>query len=248
MAYVQRANESIVDDIDATSDEHRARRLSIYYNAYRIRLRGSIEVDHPALGVYLGDDGFETLAAAYIDTHPSDQTSLRHFCDHLPDFLRHNKPFSDFGVLSQLAEFERLLMDVFDAADSDAQPMDNLTSIPATQWPSIKLLFHPSVRLYVSSWNSVEIWRAIKANQKPPEALQSENQAWLVWRNFDRLTEFRSLAADEYAALSNALDGVAFAGICESQLEWSAETIVAQNVLDMLRMWFTAGIVISIDI
>ena len=207
LAYVQHANEDIVSDIHASSDEERLRRLSIYYNAYRIRLRGSIEVDHPTLGIYLGDDGFEQMATAYIDSHPSEQTSLRHFCDHLPEFLRHNEPFSAVGILSHLAAFERLLMDVFDAADSNSVNFDVLSALPAERWPAITLELHPSVRFYVTSWNSVEIWRAIKSGQQPPTAAESDNRAWLVWRNHDRLTEFRSLTVAEYTALLEAQNG-----------------------------------------
>lgn len=244
MAYVQHASDGIGADIHAVSNDERSRRLSIYYNAYRIRLRGSIEVDHPALGIYLGDEGFERMATAYIDSHPSTYTSLRHFCDQLPKFLRRNRPFSDIGILSHLAEFERLLMDVFDAADSSPANFDALSTLPVERWPSLKFELHPSVRLYVTAWNSVEIWRAIKSEQRPPEAARSDSQAWLLWRNTDRLTEFRSLNIEEYTALSHAQHGQTFAALCESQMEWATDDEIAGRVLGLLRKWFDAGLIV----
>lgn len=243
--YLRHADMTIADDIVGGTSEERARRLSIYYNAYRIRLRASIETDHPVLGVYLGDDGFERMAAAFIDQHPSCETSLRHFCDALPDFLRLQAPFSGIGMLAELARFERLLMEAFDAADADQAGDDFLSSLPAEQWPGLVLQLHPSVHSYVSSWNSVDIWRAIKAERTPPDAQQGEKSAWLLWRNRELLTEFRSLSVDEYSMLVSVLNGECFAQVCESMLEWHREDQAAARVLSILRDWIGSGLIVT---
>jgi hypothetical protein len=246
MDYLLHADESIAEEIASDTSHERARRLSIYFNAYRIRLRGSMEIDHPVLGIYLGDEGFEQMVTAYINAQPSTQTSLRHFCDRLPDFLRQHSPYQEIGELAPLAEFERMLMDVFDAADSPVDSMDSLISLPPEQWPSMRLDFHPSVRIYQTPWNCVEIWRAIKAGEAPPQASQGDSQAWLLWRNTERLSEFRSLPMDEYVTLEHALRGVAFAGICEALLEWHEEHEVAQRAFALLNIWLSTGLIASV--
>jgi hypothetical protein len=248
MDYLLHADESIAQDIASDSSSERARRLSIYFNAYRIRLRGCLEIDHPTLGLYLGDEGFEQLATAYIDAQPSTQTSLRHFCDGLPDFLRQHSPFREIGELAHLAQFERMLMDVFDAADSPLDNLDSLTSLPPEQWPWMSLEFHPSVRVFQTPWNCVEIWRAIKAGDAPPKASRGDAQAWLLWRNKDRLTEFRSLPMDEFVTLEQALGGMPFSGICEALLEWHEENLVAPRAFALLNSWFTAGLIASVQV
>jgi hypothetical protein len=54
-------------------------------------------------------------------------------------------------------------------------------------------------------WNEVEIWRAIKAQQTPPDAVLGDKRAWLLWRNQKRLTEFRSVPMDEYTLPSKSV-------------------------------------------
>jgi len=245
--YLLHADDAIASDIVGGSDEKRARRLSIYYNAYRIRLRGSIETDHPVLGVYLGDDGFDRMSADYIAKYPSAYTSLRHFCDRLPEFLRSEPPYSDIGVLSDLAKFERLLMDVFDAADATSIDMNTLSDIPAEQWPEMMLRLHPSVRCFATQWNCVDIWRAIKAGQSPPNSVCSDNQAWLLWRNDDHLTEFRSVSVDEFHLLNAAINNDTFASLCEALLEWHAVDEVAEKAWQFLSRWTESSLIIAAD-
>ena len=55
-------------------------RLVIYANAYYARLRSTIETDHDILAHYLGDDWFEGMVRAYINSKPSKFKSLRQFC------------------------------------------------------------------------------------------------------------------------------------------------------------------------
>ncbi len=245
--YLQHADMSIATDIAASTDDECQRRLSIYYNAYRIRLRGSIETDHPVLSVYLGNDGFERLATAYISKHPSAETSLRHFCDALPEFLRQQSPYSEIEVLAQLAMFERLLMDAFDAADAAPLTSDFFSSLAPEQWPQLTLRLHPSMRIFVTDWNCIDIWRAIKAERVPPDAQQNNHRAWLLWRNQERLTEFRSMAVDEHAMLQSIVRGENFAAICTVMLEWTGEDAVADRVLSHLRRWIDAGLIVAIN-
>lgn len=243
--YVRFADTSIETDISGDTAEERSRRLSIYYNAYRIRLRDCIETDHPVLGIYLGDDWFEKVAAAYIDACPSTHTSLRFFCDSLPEFLRTNQPFAMKPELSQLADFERLLMNVFDAAGASRWPDEHLATIQADDWPGLTIRFHPSVHCFVTDWNVVEIWQAIKADRTPPKATKDVKQGWLLWRNQERLTEFRSLPMDEYTMLENARIGAKFSAVCEVLLEWHSEEDAAPRALAILRRWVADGLIIA---
>ncbi len=243
--YLTHTDEAIAKDIESVDEVVRARRLSIYYNAYRIRLRGSVEIDHPVLGLYLGDDLFEKMVSAYIDAYPSNQTSLRHFCDQLPAFLKLHEPFASNKVISNLAVFERLLMDVFDEAGARRLDHDFLSTLPAAQWPSLTLTFHPSLREFVTPWNSVEIWQAIKAESTPPPASEGKHKAWVVWRNRERLPEFPSLPMDEYSLLNAAKAGQSFANLCEQLLEWHGEDAVASRAFSILQEWLKRGWIVA---
>lgn len=245
LSYLRYADSAVEADVSGDSVEERSRRLSIYYNAYRIRLRDCIETDHPVLGIYLGDEWFEQLAAAYIDARPSTNTSLRNFCDQLPDFLRNEQPFATKCELSSLAEFERLLMDVFDAPGASRWSDEHLTAICPQDWPGLTIGFHPSVCCFVTDWNVVEIWQAVKADRTPPKAREGAEQAWLLWRNQAKLTEFRSLPMDEYAMLQSARIGSEFSTVCASLLASHSEEDAAPRALTILRRWVADGLVIA---
>ncbi|QMU62326.1 MAG: DUF2063 domain-containing protein [Gammaproteobacteria bacterium] len=219
-------------------------RLGIYGNAYKVRLKGSIENDHEMLGIYLGDELFDLLAAGYIESKPSHYTSLRDFCQHLPEYLRTTAPFSDHPIIAEIADFERLLLIAFDAGNAQRATIEELTAIPQEQWPDLTLRFHPSLQIYTTDWNSVPSWQALKAEKSPPQQEELKAQ-WLIWRNRDRITEFRSLANDEHAMLSGFLQGSNFAEICEELLEFHVEEEVASHAIQHLTSWLKIGIISS---
>jgi hypothetical protein len=217
-------------------------RLSIYANAYRVRLRQAIETDHEILWRYLGDELFSRVAEAYIARHPSSSPSLRHFADGLPELLAEGAPFNEHPELAELAGFERALMDVFDASDAERVGVDALRAIEAAQWPTLNLRFHPSVRIYSTHWNSVEIWKALKADH-PPMQVRHRPTHWLLWRGTSHLSEFRPLRAEEMTLLSAALDGANFAELCECLLEHRSADAVSATLLEYLVSWLEAGLV-----
>lgn len=218
-------------------------RLNIYRNAYQVRLKQALETDHEMLGLYLGDDLFEIMAVGYIETHPSGVTSLRHFGDRLPEYLANAEPFNAHPLISELAYFERRLLDVFDAADARRAPLSALKEIPADDWPGMTLRFHPGTQLFIAGWNSIESWKALKAGQEPPAAQLQGDAYWLLWRGTDLLSEFRPLDEDEYTLLSLAIEGNSFAAMCESLLSRHAEDRIGAISLHYMARWFEQGIV-----
>ena len=190
-----------------------ATRLNIYRNAYRVRLKQALETDHEMLGLYLGDELFDVMASGYIEAHPSHFTSLRYFGDRLPDYLAQTAPFSEHPMISELALFERRLLDVFDAADAARLPLSALGGIPPDDWPGMTLRFHPGTQLFMAGWNSIECWKALKAGQEPPAPHMQGHTHWLIWRGEDLLSGFRPLVEDEYRLLVLALEGNLFAAM-----------------------------------
>lgn len=224
-----------------------ATRLDIYRNAYQIRLTQVLETDHEMLGLYLGDDLFEVMAKGYIESYPSGYTSLRHFGEHLPDYLEVAEPFNAHPILGELACFERRLLDVFDAADSTRTPLSVLQAMPASDWPGMTLRFHPSTQLFTANWNSIESWKALKAGQEPPAAQLQEHAVWLLWRGDELLSEFRPVDEDEYRLLSLAIEGNSFAALCESLLSHHDEDRIGAIILHYVSRWFEQGVITEIN-
>jgi hypothetical protein len=241
LAYLLNGDSRITSEIVDQAPVGRKTRLAIYANAYRIRLRETLETDHEMLGLYLGDDLWDRMVDGYIDDHPSSYRSLRQYGDALPEWLRNT--FADYPQIYELALFERRLLVSFDAADACRVGADELAALPAMRWPSIRLRFHPSVQPFPVESNCVEIWQALKAGEPPPDAATQPDSWWLLWRGEDRLTQFRSLPAEESALLRHFLAGGDFAGACEQLLTTYSGDDVAQIGLGLLMNWLETGLV-----
>ena len=243
--YLTADNGDIIEQVAEQGRIDRAARLSIYQNAYYIRLKDCVETDHPILGLYLGDDLFEQMVTGYIRRHPSRYPSLRQFGEHLPGYLTENEPFRSHPIIAEIAAFERRLMDAFDAADCPAAGLTDLQALSAEQWPAMKLAFHPGLQLFEARWNSVECWKALKNNQTPPGA--REQQAWwIIWRDRDRLTQYRHLSVDGLVLYRCFHDGYTLADACELLKEHLPDEQIGPAVLDHLQSWCNLGLVRSL--
>ncbi|SFN49137.1 HvfC/BufC family peptide modification chaperone [Dokdonella immobilis] len=221
--------------------------LSIYANAYHSRLREALEADHPVLSAYLGDTLWLKFCAGYTADHPSQVRSLRFFGSRVPDWLARNAPFSAHPVIAELAQFERALLDVFDAADAPRLDWAAMGPLDAQSWPTLRLRFHPSVRLLVLSTNAVEVWRALKDEEAPPAAAASNAAARLLWRDEERVTRFRPVVQAELAALAAVLiDEKDFSGLCERlACDHPADSVPAMAI-GFLRQWFDEGVICAL--
>jgi len=223
-----------------------ATRINIYTNAFSARFIETIETDHPILGSYLGDELFDKMTSGYISAHPSHFTSLRQYADALPEFLANNSPFSAHPIISELAQFERLLLTSFDAKDNDTLNFSALTELAPEKWPEVQCHFHPSLQIFNCEWNSVETWRALKQDKTPEPARQQKGVSWLLWRNADRLTQFRSIDKTELAMLQGFLHGDDFSQVCETLAETMTEDLVPSKAVEVLKLWFESQLIISI--
>jgi hypothetical protein len=242
----QNTGEQFHGWVDEQAGLPAVQRMQIYANGYVLRLRETIDTDHELLGLYLGDDLFDKMVEGYVRAHPSTFRSLRQFADALPDYLAEDDFFSQYPQISELAAFERRLINAFDAADSEQASFTDLQAIPPEQWPSITFRFHPSVQMFSCQTNAVECWQALKQQQTPPAPETGELRFWLIWRGSERLTEFMSISPAQHALLMGFLKGNDFAQQCETMLQWFSEEDAAMQVLQALQAWFQMGIIRSI--
>ena len=242
MDYLRHNNTDVFSRIEAAGSVTIETRLNIYKNAYRIRLRETIDNDHPLLGIYLGDELFQEMADAYIDTFPSKQVSLRHYADDLPVLLKRTEPFCHHPILAELAAFERLLLTSFDAANSPRLAQSDLQELAPEYWPGKVFKLHSSVQLFYSDWNSVESWQALK-QECAPEAAREKKGAWLVWRNPERLTEFRPLDEEELALLQQLVLGHSFEQLCLVLAARNPGQDVTELASNYLKNWLQAGLI-----
>ncbi|WP_194866966.1 DNA-binding domain-containing protein [Pseudoalteromonas sp. PPB1] len=217
-------------------------RASIYQNAYRIRLTKVLEQDHEMLGLYLGDDLFDDMVNGFLTQYPSTDPSLRHFGDRLPEFLAYHSPFSDHGILSEIAQFERLLLQAFDAPDAPRLTMQALQQIPANLWPNVVFTLHPSARLLACQFSAVESWQALKQTDTPPQAELATRHYWLIIREPDLRTAFHPLSHSDYICLTTLKEGLPFSFVCEAAANLHQDTEAGtQAVMQLLQKALNAN-------
>ncbi|WP_339409256.1 HvfC/BufC N-terminal domain-containing protein [Pseudomonas sp. EA_35y_Pfl2_R5] len=215
--------------------------LAIYHNAYRARLLETLRGDYPAVHDWLGDEEFDALALAYLSAHPSQHYSLRWLGAQLADFIDGYLVPAQAAPLSELARLEWAFTLAFDAADASVLSMAQMAELAAEDWPTLQVRLLPSVQWLACRHNSLALWRACKEQGEFPGSQPlSEVESCLVWRDH-LITRYRSVAADEAAALQGmAVQGWNFAELC-GELAHLGEQAPVQAV-SWLRQWLSDGL------
>ncbi len=241
--YLLRREGTIAGEIAGDARLDATERLEIYANAYRLRLIEALEGDFVALKAHVGPERFEEIARAYIDAHPSDHFSLRHFGRHMADFLAATSPYRNEPPLAELAAFDWALTDSFDAADSAIATVEDMAKIAPEAWPHLVFVPHASVQRLNLEWNAPTIWKAADKNETLPAPEKALHPiSWVMWRQGLQIY-FRSLAVDEAFALDALLRGENFGAICEDLTEWVDAQNVALHAAGLLKQWIADGLI-----
>lgn len=220
--------------------------IRTYIHAYSARLVEALDNDHPCLGAYLGDSLWQSMCTGYIEKYPSQYCSLRNFGDLLPEYLQHADEFRKYPEISELAQLERQFLNCFDAPDADRVDFSVLLGMSESDWPVLQLSFHPSLLVYTYKYNTMEVWQAMKSRAKAPQIRAFDNY-WLLWRDADCVSSFRSVDYEEYHALLYCLHGGNFSQLCALLLESHGPDEVPAIALGLIKSWCADGWVIHIS-
>jgi hypothetical protein len=224
-----------------------AHRAFVYFNAYRRRLVEVLQNDFPGVRALAGEDGFEALAAGYIDACPSRHPSLRHFGGRFADYLRADAVASARPELADMAAFEWLFNACFDAADATPIGVDAIAALAPERWLDLRFRFLPGLRRLGLRTNAPGIWKAVKAGEPPPPADAGAERPWVLWRSgFD--VSWRPLEADEAVALDAALAGATFPDLCEALFAHAAdEQAVPLRAATLVKRWVADCMLAGVD-
>lgn len=227
----------IIDDTKVGADK----RLSIYADAYRLRIIEALSAAYPKLHKLLGDDLFDTTARRYIDQYPSKYRNMRWVGDRMSEHLL--KVLPQHPIAAELARFEWALGLAFDAKDASIVTVQDLAAIPPDKWGGLSFFLHPAVQLLELEWNVIPVWQALDAEATPPSPLQNKAPC-LVWRT-DLNSHYRSLDVQEFKALQQIQAGVSFGDLCETLFETLGESST-QQAAQYLASWLETGIISQI--
>lgn len=224
-----------------------ARRLGIYFDAYRLRLVEALQSDYSALLAVMGESDFEQVARQYIDATPSVHRNLRWYGQSLSAFLRASAINAERPWLADLADFEWTISLAFDAADQVSLTFEQLAGLEPSLWPVVTFNFHPSLQVLELATNAPALRKAIdEGTSVPAPEKLAEPVSWLLWRK-DLTVLFRSLPAAEFAALTQARAGANFTALCEGMCEWTKAEEAAGQVAGMLRTWVDDGLIVAVN-
>ncbi len=222
-------------------------RLGIYRNAHRVRLIEALDDTYPVLHAVLGDEVFVALGGEFVAAHPSIHRSIRWYGSELAQFLCRQPPYAGQPILAELAQLEWTLAEVFDSADAQSVPRAALSATDAAAWSRLRFEFHPSLRRLAFQWNTAAVWQAMSRGDGPPDPACAQQPApWLLWRQ-NLQNYFRSMPADEAAALDSALRGRDFGGLCETLAEHLPVDEIPLRAASLLGAWADSGIIAGIN-
>lgn len=240
-ALQRRLQHGDVDVAAFVRDERRDARLRLYADAYRLRLAEALGNDFPALRAHLGEDVFAALAEAYLHAHPSTHKSLRWFGREFPDWLRQRD-----ALAAQLARFEWLQGEAFDAADAPPSTLQALTALPPHAWPNLRLSLQPALRLLRAPASVPVLVDAFNRDEVLPPLRDEDAADWRLWRR-ELQVHWHRLDADEAALLRLAQTGADFAQLCEALQPFHDENQIPARAIGLLKRWLEDGLIAAID-
>jgi hypothetical protein len=218
-------------------------RLGTYTEGYRIRLLEALETTYPGVKAALGDAEFERTVRQFIAAVPSTHYSIRYYGESLGDFIGATRTETDAEVLQDLARWEWVLAEVFDAPDDAPIGSEHLAAIAPESWPLVCFVLRASVRSVAISSNAVLWWRWAREGGDKPAAFESTAAAsWRLWRQGVR-TLFRSMDATESAALAVASAGGTFGEMCEVIAQQVGVADAPLRAASILNGWFADEII-----
>ena len=242
--YLLVENDGFAAAVRDTRKADRSTLLDVYRDGYALRLIEVLTSDFPGLLAMAGPADFDHLARAYIAAHPSRYPSVRWFGQHLAGFMAKTPPYDRSPAAAEMASFEWLLGEAFDAPDAAPVAAAALMALPAEAWETLTFAPLPSLRRATFAFEVPRAWQRreeVEAGNLEVEAASAPAR-WMIWRP-ERISNFRSLETDEAAMLDAMIDGRPFPELCEMIATPVSEDQAAARAASLLRAWVEEGVI-----
>lgn len=193
-------------------------RLGIYVDAYYERLMECLREEFPATREAAGGEFFDALAFGYLQHHPSRSYTLARLGSEFPRFLADSRlharavpegagaTWCDWII--ELATFERLLRDVFDAEGTEGrEPVDLGQAINARpdDWGRLRLVAAPCLRLAQFGHAVHDFWSRFKSGEAQVEHPPETTYLALYRRDYSVRTQ--ELGKAQFVLLDRLMQG-----------------------------------------
>ena len=210
-------------------------RLAIYHNAYRVRLIDVLLDTFEHTAIYLGDDWFRQLAAAYVQSHHSTHNNIGLYGREFPKYLA--LQLADDLEVAELANMDWKLRRAFDGADSTVMTLVHMQQLASAESEIHQLQPVATLSVNTQHFNTLEIWHAINQDTQPPlvERLPQPVDV-LIWRK-EQSPHFRSLSTIEATAIRCICSGHTLEAIGEKLVQDFPDIDAVMECGQMLPRW-----------
>lgn len=243
-------DSTLFNNIRTSSSENQSldaiKRMNIYLDSYRFRLKESLKKDYPKLYTLVGQESFETLAMQYIKEFPSKYFSIKSFGQNLCDFLKNTAPYSEQPSLFEMAFLEKSMQNILEEQNYQCLDQKALDALPLEQFCDLQLSFHPSIQFLHFHWDVPVLWQEIDQHSKLREPkLYPKPQTWILSRK-GLESRLRTIESNELFALEKMRQNMNFAELCDSLCNTLPENAIPAFTVNCLNQWFNDGLISEI--
>jgi hypothetical protein len=251
LAELGRAPADLETVVRSSGQLSAVERVDVYANMYFFRILEVLADEYTKIVTLMGADAFHNLVTDYLLACRPAHPSLREVGARLPAFLATHPLAEDRPWLAELAQLERLRLELFDGPDADALTLDAVRALPPEALPELALGAVPCHATLRTEYAISPLWRALEEGRA--ERVEEDDtpgdpakvaETILIWRQ--QLTVFhRVVDADEVLCLPLLRDGATFAAVCEQVLADAPAETAAQRAFELLARWLGDGLLIA---
>jgi hypothetical protein len=180
-----------------------AQRFKVYRNNVQHSLTRALAARFPVIEQLVGAEFFIAMARVFVAAAPPSDPVMLRWGNSFASFLDEFPPVTHLPFLGDVARLEYARGRACHAADADPVAPDVLA---AADLESLRLVLHPSVTLFTSSWPAVQIWQAHQAGATRAPLAPGPDHA-LIARQPDFTVIVERIEPDTFAVLSALYGG-----------------------------------------
>lgn len=224
------------------------RRLEIYRNGYRQRLREALRDKYPSLALMSGWR-MDALLDQYIQSHTPSHYDIRQYGDDIATFIEQAHPWSTRSHYADCARLDWAIASAFCAADEPHATHEEFAATPAEDWHRLHL--SPVANLQVIRMNSnADAFRRAADRQelKPRLRRQQRTRHVYVWRE-DMKVRYGIVSTLEDKLFDALMSGATIDSLCAALngQRIGARKII-QCVADVISCWVRRQWLLPLDL
>ncbi len=134
--------------------------LAVYRNTAALGAIGAIMANFPTVGMILGDEAIEAVAAEFVEKVPPTSPILAGYGAEFPCWLADHPLAEELPYLADVAQIDRQRDETHLSADAPEFGLEDLVRLSADEWSRCRVTLHPATRIGWFTVPAPSIWVA----------------------------------------------------------------------------------------